>query len=152
MDNSMVGGTKIVKKQPQEQQMGPPPGMQQQMAQGQPGQQGHPGMQMGPGPQMSPQQMQQMQQMQMQQQAGMPMPVISKGSSFGKIDTSSKAFKYALLVILLFIILNSKIIWKQLSRLPFMGQVEPSMIALIANSVLAGFIFYMVVQFVLKMN
>lgn len=143
----MVGGTKIVKKQPQEQQMQQAQPVMQQMPPQQM-QQGQPGMQ-----QMSPQQMQQLQQMQMQQmkQPIVPGVMLTKESlSGGSIDFNSKTFKYALLVMLLFIILNSKIIWKQLSRIPFMGQVEPSIIALIANSVLSAVIFYMIVQFVIK--
>ena len=95
------------------------------------------------------QQMQQQQQQQNQQLPPMPMPVIRK-SKFGNIDMESKIFKYTLLVVLLFIILNSKIIWKQISRLPFMGQMEPSIVALVVNSILAGIIFYMIVNFILK--
>jgi len=58
--------------------------------------------------------------------------------SFGDMDIST--FKYSILVVVIFIVLNSKIIWKQISRLPFMGQVEPSILALIVNSILSGVI------------
>ena len=145
VDPLVGGGTKLKKNN----QMGPP----QQQMQMDPQQQQQ--MQMQRQQQMQQQQMQmgppQQQQMQMQQQVPIvPMPVISKKSSFGNVDTNSKYFKYSLLVVLIFIILNSKIIWKQISRLPFMGQVEPSILALIVNSILAGIIFYAVLNFVLK--
>jgi hypothetical protein len=64
-------------------------------------------------------------------------------SKFGNIGNDT-SFRYSLLVVLIFIILNSKIVWRQLSRFPLMGSVEPSIIALIANSLLAGVIFYLI--------
>ena len=139
--SSEAGGTKIQRKQPQQQQqMSQQPSPQQiQQMQQQPQQQMH--------QQVSPQQMQQIQ---MQQQQQMQMPQFAKKSNFGKIDTDSKTFKYTLLVVLLFIVLNSKIIWKQLSRFPMMVQIEPSIIALFINSLLAGVIFYVICNFVLK--
>ena len=140
--SSEAGGTKIQRKQPQQQQQ-PSPQQIQQMQQQQPQQQMH------QQQQYSPQQMQQIQQQQQMQQQ-MQMPQFAKKSNFGKIDTDSKTFKYTLLVVLLFIVLNSKIIWKQLSRFPMMGQIEPSIIALFINSLLAGVIFYVICNFVLK--
>ena len=140
-----AGGTKIGKRPPPQQQQ-PSPQQIQQMQQMQQQQQQPSPQQMQQ--QLSPQQMQQMQQHhQMQQQQ----PVqFSKKSTFGSVDTGSVTFKYTLLVILLFIILNSKIIWKQFARFPMMGQVEPSIIALFVNSLLAGVIFYVVCTFILK--
>ena len=35
-------------------------------------------------------------------------------------------------------------IWKQIIKIPFMGSVEPSIVALIVNSILAGIVFYLV--------
>jgi hypothetical protein len=79
---------------------------------------------------------------------GMGRRVPSK-STFGSFG-SDKTFKYSLLVVLMFIILNSKIVWRQLSRFPFMGTVEPSIIALVANSLLAGIIFYLISNLLIK--
>jgi hypothetical protein len=52
--------------------------------------------------------------------------------------------KYSLIVVLVFMMLNSKIIWKQIIKLPFMGTVEPSILALVVNSLIAGIVFYFV--------
>lgn len=141
MNESEFGGTKLQRKPPQQMQQ-----PSQQMQQQQPSQQMQP----------TQQQMQQMQQMQ-QQQMQMPpqqmqqqqMPFIkSSKESFSKID--SKSMKYAILVVLIFIILNSKIIWKQILKLPMMGSMEPGIIALIVNSILAGVIFYVVTTILIK--
>jgi hypothetical protein len=56
--------------------------------------------------------------------------------------------KYSIIVAILFIILNSKIIWTQISKLPMMGAFEPSILALIFNSVLSGILFYFIIKFV----
>jgi hypothetical protein len=48
------------------------------------------------------------------------------------------------LVACIFVLLNSKIIWTQIIKFPFMGNVEPSIVALLVNSVLAGVIFYII--------
>jgi len=142
IDPVVGGGTKLKKNNqmdsPQQMQMQQQQQMQMQQQQ----------MQMQQQQQMQMQQEQQMQ-MKQQQMPNIPMPVIKK-SNFGNVDTSSKYFKYSLLVVLIFLILNSKIIWKQISRFPFMGQVEPSIIALVVNSILAGIIFYAIVNFILK--
>ena len=69
-------------------------------------------------------------------------------SAFGFTDSST--FKYALLVSVIFIVLNSKIVWRQLIKLPFMGTVEPSMIALIVNSILAGIAYFVIANFIIK--
>ena len=54
--------------------------------------------------------------------------------------------KYSIYVCLIFIILNSKIVWKQIIKLPLMGSIEPSIIALILNSLLAGVFFYAILK------
>jgi hypothetical protein len=64
-------------------------------------------------------------------------------SKFGNISNDT-TFKRSLLVVLIFVILNSKIVWRQLAKFPFMGTIEPSIIALVANSLLAGIIFYLI--------
>jgi len=155
MNENEFGGTKLQRRKPEQQQMqGPPPPQQQ--------------MQMDPRQMQPQQQMQmdprQMQQMQQQMQAPPPQYVdprqiqgpqmqmeprqMIRKETFGKID--SKSMKYAILVILIFIILNSKIIWKQIMKLPMMGSIEPSIIALIVNSILAGVIFYIVTTMIIK--
>jgi hypothetical protein len=95
------------------------------------------------------QQMQQQQQMQPPQQIPIPQPRFVK-QKFGTPVIDSKTMKYSILVVLIFVILNSKIIWKQIQRLPFMGAMDPSIVALIVNSILAGIIFY-VICFVFKL-
>jgi hypothetical protein len=123
---------------PQQQQM--PQQMPQQMQQVPP--------QMRPQQMPSPEEMYQMQQQQqmMQAQAMQQQPVpriIKPKSSFGA-SVDSKTLKYSVLVVLIFIILNSKIVWRQIQRLPFMGNMDPSIIALIVNSILAGVVFYLI--------
>jgi hypothetical protein len=51
--------------------------------------------------------------------------------------------KNSLLVVVIFIVLNSKMIWKIISKMPMMGTVEPSILALIVNSIIAGIAFYL---------
>jgi hypothetical protein len=60
-----------------------------------------------------------------------------------KVFDDTDKMKYAIIVSIIFLALNSKIIWNQIIKLPFMGGIEPSIIALIVNSILAGVIFYM---------
>jgi hypothetical protein len=96
----------------------------------------------------SPEEMYQMQQQQqmMQAQAMQQQPaprIIKPKSSFGS-SVDSKTLKYSVLVVLIFIILNSKIVWRQIQRLPFMGNMDPSIVALIVNSILAGVVFYLI--------
>ena len=130
MNESEFCGTKLQRKPPQQM-----PPQQQQMP---------------PQQQQMPPQQQQMQQQQMHQmppqQQQMQQQFIRAKESFSKID--SKSMKYAILVILIFIILNSKIIWKQLMRLPMMGGAEPSIIALFINSILAGIVFYFISNYI----
>ena len=165
-----VGGTKIQRKPPQQQQMPNPQQMQsqemayqQQMAQQQMMQQqmaqqqmggGHPPMrQQVPGqPQMIPPQVAN------QPKVG-PEPTGQDAvkSNFARIKSkfgadnskSENNLKYSLIVALIFVLLNSKFIWKQIMKLPFMGTVEPSIVALIINSILAGVIFYIISTFLL---
>jgi hypothetical protein len=154
--SSEEGGTKLRKNRPQQmsqapqpqfdpqqvytRQQGPPPQqMGQQMAQmGQMGQM--------PTPQQMAQMPPQMQQQIMQQASSSQMPRPYQGK---KLLENSNA-KSAMLVVLIFLLLNSKLVWKQIINLPMMGNVEPSMIALIFNSLLAGIIFYIIINFLMK--
>ena len=150
MSDEVVGGTRI-QRRPVEQ-----PAMQQQqpmMQQPQP-------MMQQPQPMMQQQQpmMQQPQPTMQQPQpvAQPPSPVapdtkstFSK-SNFGNITFDITDFKYSLLVMLIFIILNSKIIWKQIARLPLMDGLDQSMIALLINSIIAGISFYIISNYIIK--
>jgi hypothetical protein len=153
MNENEFGGTKILKKpnpNAQMMQQGPPPQQQMMMQQGPPPQQ-QMMMQQGPMPQQMMQQQapppQQMMPQQMMQQQ-VPMPQFGRSKSNFNLD--SKQFKLSILVMLIFIILNSKIIWKQISRLPFMGSMDPSIIALVVNSIVAGVIFYLISSVLFK--
>jgi len=73
-------------------------------------------------------------------------------SFFGEFIENDKAFKLSALVIFIFILLNHKIIWSQIQKLPFMGSIEPSILALIVNSILAGLIFYFTSIFLIKVS
>jgi hypothetical protein len=124
------GGTRIQRRAPQQQQMQQPPSQgedprfiqQQQMYQ----------------------QQQQQQQIPQQVQQMVQPPILLRKNNKPFFDYNSKSFKYALIVTCIFILLNSKIIWKQIIQFPFMGGVEPSILALLINSILAGIIFYVV--------
>ena len=158
MNETEMGGTKLQRKPPPPQQQMQPPQMKQEQ------QMGQMQMQQPPSPQeqqmmmqMQQEQQMMMQQQQMQQQQRQPamqqqpQPMQFSGKfkeSFGSID--SKTAKYSILVILIFLILNSKIIWKQIMKIPMMGSTEPSIIALIVNSILAGIIFYIVTKMLIK--
>jgi len=138
MNESDFGGTKLP---PRNKQMGGSPQM----------------------PQMQPQYQEPPQQMQMQmpqyqepmyeepyyqpQQFNQPQVQIKPRSSksfFKSTFGDGGNVKDSMLVFLIFIILNSKIIWKQISRLPFMGAIEPSIISLVVNSILAAILFYFI--------
>ena len=141
------GGTKIGRRPPPPQQMPPQqmPPQQQQMPPQQQYQQ-----------QMPPQQ----QQMPPQQQQQMPKPsmeprgVLDKKSTFGNMANMTfdvKDFKYSVLVMVIFVLLNSKMIWTQLQKLPMMGDsISPSMLGLIVNSIIAGVSFYIIANYVIK--
>ena len=115
-------------------------------------------------PQQQVQQQQQQDQYQQQQQQQQPQPgnsvghhqlksglaTKSKFGSMGNITFDVKDFKYSLLVMIIFIILNSKMIWKQLIKFPMMGELEPSMLALIVNSIIAGVCFYIIANYIIK--
>ena len=168
--DSEAGGTKINKGPPSmaPQSMGPPPMgvptqmdpqmqqmIQQQMAQEQLAQQHLAQQQMAQRQmgQMGQQQMGQMGQQQMGQMGQQVLPPsILKKSSYGKSSFSfeSAGVKNAALVAVIFLLLNSKMIWKQIIQLPFMGRVEPSIIALVVNSILAGMAFYLLSNFLNK--
>jgi hypothetical protein len=157
-----VGGTKLprrnVQQIPQQGQQQMPP--QQQMG-GQPTQEQIQQMQQ----QRQMMQQQQMQQQQMQQQSNFQnntpqarQETIVNRSVPSSIKSGKKKFcfsmndtnvKNATIVFAIFILLNSKIIWRTIARLPMMGTLEPSILALIVNSILAGIIFYIVSS---KMN
>jgi len=132
------GGTPIVRNhQGGVQQMGSPPPMNPQMAQ-----------QMGPSPEEQYLRQQMAMQQQMGQQMAQPAPksILKKTSKFGasNIDFDSVTFKNGLLVAVIFLLLNSKIIWTQIMKIPFMGSLEPSIVALVTNAILAGIIFYII--------
>ena len=159
------GGTKINKNKKvsfsqQEPVQGPPPGYRP--PQGQP--QGPP-----PSPPPSPPQMNRqipppVQQIQSVVQQGPPpmqqgppprgnevnIPVVKSNFAKSKFGLLDSGFKNALLVIVLFIVLNSKIVWRQVMKLTFMGSVEPSMIALFVNSIIAGVAYYIITKYILK--
>jgi hypothetical protein len=129
------GGTRIQKRPQAQPQFNQPPPMQpppEQMYQ-QPPQQMY---------QQPPQQM--YQQPPQQHQAQLNIPKLKTASRFSNVDFDSITFKYSVIVACIFILLNSKIIWNQIIRFPFMGGVEPSILALIINSILAAVIFYVV--------
>jgi len=143
MNENEFGGTKISKRAPS-----PPPQQQMPQQQQMPHQMQQVPPQMRPQQMPSPEEMYQMQQQQqmMQAQAMQQQPVpriIKPKSSFGS-SVDSKTLKYSVLVVLIFIILNSKIVWRQIQRLPFMGNMDPSIVALIVNSILAGVVFYLI--------
>jgi hypothetical protein len=136
-----VGGTKISRPSPGGSPNGPPPQMAQQQMDPQMQQQ-----------MMQQQQQQQMMQQQMMQQQQIPLQLAPKGilkkSSFSnKFSFDSPNFKSAVVVMVIFLLLNSKMVWKQIMLLPFMGGLDPSIVALVFNSVLAGLAFYLVSNF-----
>jgi hypothetical protein len=131
MDESAVGGTKIQRKAPsnaaqqaqaamQQQQMMAPPQMQQQT---------EPTYYTPPAASSS----------------------VGPGWTASLRDTFSVGIpdeiKYAVIATLLFIVFNSKIVWKQLLKVPIMGGVEPSIIALGTNGLLFAIIFYIIIKY-----
>lgn len=150
----LIGGSKIKKNKPVYQQ--PPPQMQMQM---QPGHSQYENeyIQQAP-PQIVEQAQHNNMMMQQMNNNGMnnngmvgnnnPYRKSRFGTQGTKLD--SKNIKYSLLIVVIFILLNSKIVWKQISKLPFMGTFEPSIIALIVNSILAGIVYYVMTTFIIK--
>ena len=147
MADSPEGGTKINRNRNVQQMGGPQQSPPQQMQQA-------PQQQMDPRAQqqMDPRVQQQMQQQQMYQQAQQMDPMVvesinknrlkSMKNMFGTGALNTSVLKTSILVSLIFVLLNSKMIWKQLIKLPMMGTVDPSILALIVNAILAGIIFY----------
>ena len=133
MDDSAVGGTKIQRK-------GGNPNMQAQQAMAQ--------QQMMAPPQMA---MHQQEPPVVQQQYYVPPVASSPGFAASIRDAFSMGMgseiKYAVIATLLFLVFNSKIVWKQLLRIPVMGGVEPSIIALGTNGLLFAIIFYIIIKY-----
>ena len=129
---SEEGGTKLPRRRPVQQ-------MQQQQEQ-QPS-----------APQMAQQQQyqQQMQQQQYQQQQHVQIQPHPHFNRFN-ISFDDKNLKNTGLVVMIFFILNSKMVWKEIVKIPFMGQVEPSIIALVVNAIIAGVIYYIVTNYLMK--
>jgi hypothetical protein len=71
----------------------------------------------------------------------------SNNENNGNNNININKYKLAILVSVIFIVLNSKIIWSQIQQFPLMGSIEPSIFALVVNSIIAGLLFYFVVQF-----
>ena len=100
-------------------------------------------------PQVQQRQMQQqippqVQQMQKQQFINNSVPNAIK---YGRFNLSNSVVKNSVIVAIIFVLLNSKIIWRALARMPMMGSVEPSILALIVNSILAGVVFYILSKY-----
>jgi len=121
------GGTPIIRKRPQIVN-------QPQMNQGQA---------MNQGPEMM------YQQPPMNQGPEMMYPgkLLSKSSFRPGMPSFTAGIKQAILVSIIFVLLNSKMIWKQIIKFPFMGETDPSIVALLVNSILAGLIFYIVTKY-----
>ena len=138
---SEEGGTKLPRRRPvqqmqqqQEQQPSAPQMAQQQQYQQQMQQQ---------------QYQQQMQQQQYQQQQHVQIQPHPHFNRFN-ISFDDKNLKNTGLVVMIFFILNSKMVWKEIVKIPFMGQVEPSIIALVVNAIIAGVIYYIVTNYLMK--
>lgn len=125
---SEEGGTKLQRRRVSAPQQMPPEQMYQQQQQQQP-RQYPPQMQMQAPPPPPPPQQRYVQ------------PSDSSGFCF---SFENKNLKSSLLVIIIFLILNSKMIWKEIIRIPFMGSTEPSIIALIVNAMIAGIVYYLI--------
>jgi len=152
MSDGEEGGTKISKRNVQQIPNQMDNSNQQQMQQQQ--------MQQQQQQQQMQQQQQQQRQMMMQQQqppqmgsgkSQMENIINNQVPSYVKNGKNKKNFgftlndkniKNSIIVIVIFILLNSKIIWKAISKMPMMGTMEPSILALIVNSIIAGIVFY----------
>jgi hypothetical protein len=153
----------LSQQQPPPQSMmmeGPPQQMQHQPSQQQMMMEGHPQQMMMEGPpQLSHQQPPPMQQghynpydqsPQPQEipQPHFPEPKKKKVSWKSKMDVftncKSSSFKELILIVCIFVLLNSKIVYRELSKLPMMGTMDPSLLALLLNSVLAGIVFIII--------
>ena len=67
-----------------------------------------------------------------------------KKTIYGPFSINNKNIRNGVIVVVIFILLNSKFIWRALGRLPMMGTFEPSILALIVNSIIAGIVFYVI--------
>jgi membrane glycosyltransferase len=128
MADQEEGGTKIQRRPVQQIPQQMPPQIPQQMPQQMPQQ----------TPQQMPQQVQQMK----HQFVNNSVPSSIKNGTFKGFSFSNPVGKSTLLVIIIFILLNSRIAWRAISRIPMMGSIEPSILALIVNSLIAGIAFY----------
>jgi len=102
-------------------------------------------------PQQSPQQMPQQYQQQRQQQIinnSVPASIKNGRLSFPFKDKGK--MNNVIIVIVVFILLNSRIAWRAISRMPMMGSIEPSILALIVNGIIAGVAFYIISNYVNK--
>lgn len=148
------GGTKIRRNR------GPPPGNQpdapmqmpqQQFQQGPPQFQQPPPQFQQPPPQYQQQQPHQIEIPQEIQIPSKSKPILKKSSfTLPGSGNGSGNMKTAMLVVVIFFMFNSKIFWRQITRLPMMGGFEPSIIALIVNSLLAGIVFYILSKLINK--
>lgn len=149
MSDEPVGGTPLRRKPPPQQQQMPQQMPQQQSVDPQQVYQ----QQMLQQQQQHQQMLQQQQQQQMLQQQQQPIMhpketfKMPTKSSFLSLD--DKNVKNSLLVVVLFILLNSKIIWKEITKIPFMGTIEPSILALIVNSIIAGVVYYLITNYLI---
>jgi hypothetical protein len=127
-----VGGTKIQRK-------GASPAAQAQQA-------------MAQQQMMGPPQMQSQPQMMSDPEPSYYMPPTSSAGfaeSLRDVFSTGMGYeiKYAVIATLLFVVFNSKIVWKQLLKVPIMGGVEPSVVALGTNGLLFAIIFYIIIKY-----
>jgi hypothetical protein len=141
-DPDCEGGTKI-QRRPVNQipQQNPQQQMQQQQMQQQQMQQQMQQQQQMPQQQM-PRQMPQQQQRGSQSSFNIVNNSVPSAIKNGRFNLSNSTFKNAVLVAIIFILLNSRIVWRAISRIPMMGSIEPSILALVVNSILSAVVFY----------
>ena len=148
------GGTKIQRRN------SPPPAQQQMMTGG--------GFGNNVPQQMDPRMIQEQMMMQQQYEQQLPpqaqqQPVylppqpqfvpkrsILKKNPLDNFSADVPLIKNTVLVSIIFILLNSKFIWKQILQFPFMGNLEPSMVGLLVNSILAGIMFYLISNYLIN--
>ena len=168
MSDELVGGTQLPPRNQQQQQQHPQQQGGQQQQQG--GQQQYSQQQHQGGQQQQHSQQQQQGGQQQQHQGGQQQyrqggqqqqqqGHFSQGNLSAQLTKSRKSkfsldhlmdkseIKNSILVVVLFIFLNSKMIWTQIGKAPLMGSVEPSLLALIINSIIAGIVFYLITTY-----
>ena len=69
---------------------------------------------------------------------------MQRGNKSFCVSWNDKNIKNSIIVVVIFILLNSRMIWKAIAKMPMMGSVEPSILALIINSIIAGIVFYII--------